>query len=502
MIVSLAELRRQRTSPTLSPEFDDGDPRRLKPLSLEQQRKRAKELLRAARAHDAGALERFRRHQPLSEVASLRLSDAQHVIARENGFRQWTELKAHADRIRLAQQATREGRPSALDGDCRTLHIRCGHDIMHKLAIAGFDGDFLWFADPYVQGPVSRVASLKEFVGIRARYLEQQDREQNIFDGLYASYQDLERARDYAAVHLWMEHDSYDQLVLAKLLDFFSDPAKRPPRLRLISVTHFPGIERFNGIGQLPPEALRVLWSDFEDVHDGRLVVGKQAWQAITSPTPEALVDLVKTATPALPTMSGALARHLRELPAVANGLSLTEQLTLQILAEQGPMNAARLFGWYTNRYEPLPFLGDSGYWVVLLGLANAATPALKIDKRSDVPPEWNRHWHVELLPLGRDLLAHKADWLKTNMVERRAHRLAAGSQLALRHRRRHRVAEIGPPSPAAAALRAGRAAAACRAAVWSPRRRIRRAAPAAPRRAARRDSPHARWRWAPVCRT
>jgi hypothetical protein len=103
----------------------------------------------------------------------------------------------------------------------------------------------------------------------------------------------------------------------------------------------------------------------------------------------------------------------------VANGLSLTEQLTLQILAEQGSMNAARLFGWYTNRYEPLPFLGDSGYWVVLLGLANAATPALKIDKRSDVPPEWNRHWHVELLPLGRDLLAHKADWLKTNMVER-----------------------------------------------------------------------------------
>ena len=59
------------------------------------------------------------------------------------------------------------------------------------------------------------------------------------------------------------------------------------------------------------------------------------------------------------------------------NGLSLTEQLTLQILAEKGPMNAARLFGWYINHYEPLPFLGDTGYWLVLLGLANAAKPAL-----------------------------------------------------------------------------------------------------------------------------
>src|SRR5690348_11651955 len=270
MIVSLAELRQQRTSPTLPPEFDDGDPRRLKPLSLEQQRKRAKELLRAARAQDVGARERFRRHAPqsVSTAASPRLSDAQHVVARENGFRQWTELKAHTDRIRLAQQATREGRPSALDGDCRTLHIRCGHDIMHKLAVAGFDGDFLWFADPYVQGPVPRTASLEEFVRIRAKYLEQHDGGQNAFDRLYASYQDLEQARDYAAVHLWMEHDSYDQLVLAKLLDFFSDRAKRPPRLRFVSVTHFPGVGRFNGIGQLPPEALRVLWNDFEDVSD------------------------------------------------------------------------------------------------------------------------------------------------------------------------------------------------------------------------------------------
>ena len=434
MIVNLAELRQRRTSPTLSPEFDDGDPRRLKPLSLEQQRKRAKELLRAARTHDAGALERFHRHA-LSAAAGWRLSSAQHVVARENGFRRWTELKAHADRIRLAQQATSAGRPSALDGDRRTLHIRCGHDIMHKLAIAGFDGDFLWFADPYVQGPVPRVASLEEFDGIPAGYLEQQAREQNAFDDLYASYQDLERAKDYAAVHLWMEHDSYDQLVLAKLLDFFSDRAKRPPQLRLVSVTHFPGVERFNGIGQLPPEALRVLWDDFEDVHDGRLLVGKQAWRAITSPTPEALVDLVKTATPALATMSGALARHLRELPSVENGLSLTEQLTLQILAEQGAMNAARLFGWFTNRYEPLPFLGDSGYWVVLLGLANAAMPALKIDERNDMPPEWHRHWHVELLPLGRDLLANKADWLKANRVERWIGGVRIDSQQAINWR-------------------------------------------------------------------
>jgi uncharacterized protein DUF1835 len=421
MIVNLAQLRQQRTSPALSPEFESGDPRRLTPLSLEQQKKRAKDLLRDVRAHEAGAIERFRRHgrQSLSAGGDPRLSDAQRVVARENGFRQWTDLKAHADRIRIAQQATAEGRPSALDGGGRTLHIRCGNDVMHKLAIAGFAGDFLWFADPYVQGPVPRAASLEEFVAIRAKYLEQECGEPNAFERLYASYQDLERAREYPSVNIWMEHDSYDQLVLAKLLDFFSDPAKRPRRLRLISVTHFPGVARFNGIGQLPPEALRVLWDDFEDVDERRLRLGQAAWHAVTSPTPEALVELVKTATPVLPTMGRALARHLRELPSLENGLSLTEQLTLRILAAQGPMNAARLFGWHTNHYEPLPFLGDTGYWAVLRRLADTENPALRIDERSDMPEEWNKHWQVELLPFGRDLLANTADWLKANAVER-----------------------------------------------------------------------------------
>jgi hypothetical protein len=236
---------------------------------------------------------------------------------------------------------------------------------------------------------------------------------------LRSSYDDLELAKDYESVNLWLEHDSYDQLILAKLLDFFSDPSKRPPRLRFISVTHFPGVERFNGIGQLPAEALRVLWNDFRDVDESQFALGKQAWLALTSPTPEALLDLVGTRTPALPTMSRALARHLRELPSSGNGLSLTEQLTLQILAAKGAMNAPRLFGWYTNHYEPLTFMGDTGYWNVLRGLADATLPALRIHERGDMPQESNRHWQVELLPFGEDLLRNKADWLRANTVER-----------------------------------------------------------------------------------
>jgi hypothetical protein len=290
---------------------------------------------------------------------------------------------------------------------------------MHKLAIAGFVGDFLWFADPYIEGPVSQLTSVEEFVRVRAQYLEAECFEVNAFEQLNASYQSLEHARQYAAVNIWLEHDSYDQLILARLLDFFSDPAKRPPKLRLICVTQFPGVERFNGIGQLPPEALRVLWNDFADIDERQLLMGRQTWRALTAPTPEVLSELAKTGKPALQTMSRALTRHLQQLPSVANGLNLTEQLTLRTLEEKSSMTAGRLFGWYTNQYEPLVFMGDTGYWSVLRHLANARQPALRIADGAHLPRDWNTRWQVQLLPFGESLLQNNADWLKENAVER-----------------------------------------------------------------------------------
>jgi hypothetical protein len=73
-------------------------------LNLEQQKKQARELLRAARAGSTDALARLRgRHVRWANVddAGVRqeaaLHDAQFVIAREQGFASWTKLKAYAE---------------------------------------------------------------------------------------------------------------------------------------------------------------------------------------------------------------------------------------------------------------------------------------------------------------------------------------------------------------------------------------------------------------------
>jgi len=73
-------------------------------LNLEQQKKQARELLRAIRSGRADALARLRdRHLRWATVddATVRqeaaLHDAQFVVAREQGFASWTKLKAYAE---------------------------------------------------------------------------------------------------------------------------------------------------------------------------------------------------------------------------------------------------------------------------------------------------------------------------------------------------------------------------------------------------------------------
>lgn len=72
-------------------------------MNLEQQKKRARELLRGIRAGDAEAIQRLRRHHARwagIDEARLRqlvaLHDAQFALAREQGFLSWPKLKAHA----------------------------------------------------------------------------------------------------------------------------------------------------------------------------------------------------------------------------------------------------------------------------------------------------------------------------------------------------------------------------------------------------------------------
>ncbi|HKH94877.1 MAG TPA: ankyrin repeat domain-containing protein [Gemmatimonadaceae bacterium] len=91
---------------------------------LDQLRRQAKDLLRAARAADPAALARFRALPSLAQASddevartSLALHDAQSVIAREHGFPSWNALRDRVEEMTLGfDEAVRELVEAATDG--------------------------------------------------------------------------------------------------------------------------------------------------------------------------------------------------------------------------------------------------------------------------------------------------------------------------------------------------------------------------------------------------
>ena len=131
--------------------------------------------------------------------------------------------------------------------------------------------------------------------------------------------------------------------MLIRLLGHYAQH-RRPAQLELINTSDFPGTLPFLGLGQLPPEALRLLWVTRRSATSAQLRLGLAAWKALTNADPRPLAALMRAGTPALPLLGPALHHHLRELPDSTTGLSLTEQVALQSLSAK-PAGVFQLIG-------------------------------------------------------------------------------------------------------------------------------------------------------------
>lgn len=386
-------------------------------LNLDQQKKRAKELQRAIVDGNEEALRRAARYHPRAGNLSqgdfartiAKLSDAQLIVARELGVNSWPKLRQHINQLAKARHDIAGG-AEAPDADCHTVHIRCGSDIREGLKTAGFAGTFAEFSDPYCHGPVPRGENLD---AVRADFISRSygiPIEQVLARQRQAN-SDLRDACLSERIVLWFEHDSYDQLILARLLAYFADQKTqqgRPKRVELICIDRFPAITRFNGLGQLSPAALRLLWSQRQAVTPAMLSLGEAVWKALRDASPEPLFEIASQGTPAVPEMAAALLRHLQELPGLDDGLSLTERLTLQLLS-RGPATGGGLFHQLHLNAEPLPYLGDLMYWSFLRDLNNAQHPPLRVSEQTR-----QQAWPQRLLSLtevGEDLLHGRADF-------------------------------------------------------------------------------------------
>jgi hypothetical protein len=148
-----------------------------------------------------------------------------------------------------------------------------------------------------------------------------------------------------------------------------------------------------------------------------QLALGDQVWHAVASPDPRQLAALARNGTPALPIMAPALHRHLRELPSLENGLSLTEHLVLQVLDEMSPQRMGRVLGMLTYGVEPLPFMGDWGTFRRIEAMLAASEGVLTRVPAATGEP-YSRQ-EVAITDLGRTVLRGGRDWLSLQSPSR-----------------------------------------------------------------------------------
>jgi hypothetical protein len=214
-------------------------------------------------------------------------------------------------------------------------------------------------------------------------------------------------------VVIWLDHRLSDQLILIKVLDWFSRQDLGAVKLSLICAGNYPGMDNFVGLGQLTADQLASLIETRSRVTDEQLRLAQAGWGAFTSPDPTAIERFIATGPSALSFLATAFRRHLEQFPSVDGGLSRTERQALSILNDRGSLPAPGLFV-AVQRLEEQIFMGHEAFNRMMAELSTVRHPLLTI---SDSPE--HGLGGVTITQTGRSVLESRGDHVELNGIDR-----------------------------------------------------------------------------------
>jgi len=297
------------------------------------------------------------------------------------------------------------------------LHITNGDIAAGLLRRSDVMGTVLPWRDILHEGPVPAGLAFAELSRLRVRFLEEAG---FAADGeAQAAFAERDAALRASGGHvvLWFEHDLYDQLQLLQLLDWFRE---RPPEtLELIEVGEFPGIAKFEGLGQLTASQMSSLMPHRRSVSAEMTALAARAWASFRAEDPRGLEAILAEDTFVLPFLQDALIRHLQDFPSVEEGLPRTEHNLLEAVTDDRSL--LHLFRAVQAR-EERPYMGDSVIRYRLGGLATGRAPLVtgrgrRLSFDLAGPAFWEQE--VVLTETGRRYLAGGSDWFADAGVDR-----------------------------------------------------------------------------------
>ncbi|MFL5541910.1 MAG: hypothetical protein ACJ8J0_23180, partial [Longimicrobiaceae bacterium] len=282
-----------------------------------------------------------------------------------------------------------------------------GDSAAHRIRASGVAGMVVPLREVLHEGPVPGGISAEALNRVRAEYISSMGwatREQ-----VEAEFADQEgwlaAAGSHPEVVLWFEHDLYDQLQLAQLLDFFSTAERGETRLTLVCGPEY--------LGPSTPERLAERFAERAEVTAEQLALGHAAWSAFRSPDPRVVASRVLLDMPELPFLRTALIRHLEQFPSTRNGLSRSEQQALEEIDGGAATVRDAYLASHHRREDPI-WLGDATFADYMEALAAGPSPLVSLGDGGD-PMERT----LALTDAGREVLAGREDRVRLNGIDR-----------------------------------------------------------------------------------
>lgn len=277
------------------------------------------------------------------------------------------------------------------------LHITSGDSAGGSLAKAGLPGEIFVWHDILYDGPRNPGWPDEETLAARADFLSETtaggvDKESTL-EMLHGQYDKLAGAAVYDSIVLWFDACLFDQSMLAHILTCLRLKSAR--RVELLCIDAFPGIEPFNGHGQLSPEQLAGLYDRRRPVTAAQFDFSMVVDKAFATQDAALFCELLEMTESPLPWVAAAVARWTREHPDPESGLGRLEELALAAIAA-GCETPGEIFASVAAADTPPQYWGDITLWAKINGLADREPPLVQIQGPANRLPQWQSEFPLK----------------------------------------------------------------------------------------------------------
>lgn len=270
------------------------------------------------------------------------------------------------------------------------LNITSGDASGRILQESGIPGEVFVWHDILYEGPREPGWPSEKVLNKRADFLSDYsggglDREK-VLKTLEGQYAKLKSADQYDNIILWFDACLFDQSMLVHILNCLR--IRKIKHVELLCVDSFPGIEPYNGLGQLTPEQMSSVYNKRVPVSAEEFLYARHADEAFVFQKKNMFVALADLSEPFIPWIPAAVKRWLQERPNKKTGLGRLEQMALDAV-RSGCETPLDIFIHVSGNETPPQYWGDVTLWQKINGLSRRDPPLVRIEGPDSFLPQW-----------------------------------------------------------------------------------------------------------------